>query len=165
MATALGAPLSNDSTPLAEKCKLFPTSREPGQGGGRKPAVMKRIVKRFNNVPSHIIYAVSLEVQLKRMSIGWPCPNFVKYLLKEKIEQRTVNVPGDRLSGKGCEKIEIPWTCMYAGLDSLTMQGAPPDQNTAEGFISALKATTRKCKHHINALAYLQRTAVTLKNW
>ena len=39
------------------------------------------------------------------------------------------------------------------------------DQQLAESFVQALKATAQKQKHHVEAMEYFQAQRVTLKNW
>jgi len=91
---------------------------------------------------------------------------------------QVVNAIGDRLTTSALQSsssaenqftisdnvAEMRWASFYAALGSSVLQGALPDQNLAESFVSALKATAQKYKHHVWVLEYMKATAKTLRN-
>ena len=124
----------------------------------RKTIHIKRQIRRIVYLPTRLMEGAGWHMQLNRMKVGWGSRAFVSYLKKEKVRPRRLRVHQE-------EATTVLHSNCYMGLASTIKLGAPSDQNLTEGFISSLKSTARKYKHHIDFLPYLRATATTLRTW
>ena len=84
---------------------------------GRKPTHLKRILKRYNFVPTHSIYATAVDVQLERIAIGWQSPKYAEYLRAEKFPKRDVHIACLDGPERGARAM-MTTSAMYSGLAS-----------------------------------------------